>query len=81
LDSPKVREHNDDLGIDMRIILKWILSRYGRMAWTGLNWLGYRPVAGSCEEGNESSASITEGKFLEKLSDYLLLKKNTALWS
>jgi hypothetical protein len=36
---------------------------------------GQERVAGSCERGNEPS------EFLDYLSDYLLLKKNCALWS
>jgi hypothetical protein len=33
-------------------------------------------VTGSCENGNEPLGSMTGGGFLEKLSDYRLLRKD-----
>jgi hypothetical protein len=41
---------------------------------------GYGPVTGSGERGNEPSRSTESGKFLEKLSDYLFLKKEPVPW-
>jgi hypothetical protein len=38
-------------------------------------------VAGSCEYGNERSGSMKGGEFLDELSEYQLLKKNTGLWN
>jgi hypothetical protein len=38
-------------------------------------------VAGFCERDNEPSGSIKCGEFLDKLSDYYLVKKTTAPWS
>jgi hypothetical protein len=38
-------------------------------------------VAGSCEHGDEPSDSIKGGEFLGQLSDYQLLKKDSAPWS
>jgi hypothetical protein len=35
-------------------------------------------MAGSCEHGNEPSISIKGGEFLDYLSDYQLLKKDSA---
>jgi hypothetical protein len=35
-------------------------------------------VAGFCEHGNEPVGPIKGGEFLDYLSDYLLLKKNSA---
>jgi hypothetical protein len=43
--------------------------------------LGYGPVAGSYEHGNESSSSI-KGKLLpHQLRDYCLLNNNSPPWS
>jgi hypothetical protein len=35
----KERGHLDDLGVDGWAILKWVLNKYGGMAWNGLIWL------------------------------------------
>jgi len=37
-------------------------------------------VAGLCEHGNEFSASIKGGEFLDQLSDCMLLRKDSAAW-
>jgi hypothetical protein len=37
--SPRGRDHVRDLGVDGRIILKWILKKCGVKVWTGLIWL------------------------------------------
>jgi hypothetical protein len=29
----------EDLGIDERILLKWLISEWYRIAWTGFIWL------------------------------------------
>jgi hypothetical protein len=36
---------------------------------------------GTCEYGNEPSGSIKDGEFLDYLSNYNLLKKDSAPWS
>jgi hypothetical protein len=30
--------HVEDLGVDGKIILKWILNKYSVVLWTALNW-------------------------------------------
>ena len=33
------RDHLEDVVLDARIILKWILNKYDRIAWNGFIWL------------------------------------------
>jgi hypothetical protein len=42
---------------------------------------GQEAVSGSCEHGNEPSGSTKGGEFLGYLSDYQLLKKDSAPWN
>jgi hypothetical protein len=57
-----------DLGIDVSIILKFVINM--ACGWE-LNSSGSRhwSVAGSCEHGNEPSGSIKGTEFLDQLSD------------
>jgi hypothetical protein len=37
--KPEGRDHSEDLDIDRRIILEWILGKWGERLWTGFIWL------------------------------------------
>jgi hypothetical protein len=39
MESLKGRDHSQDLGIDGRKMLKWILGKYGLGVWIGFIWL------------------------------------------
>jgi hypothetical protein len=39
LESLKGRDHSEDLDVDGKIILKWILGKSGLGMWIGLIWL------------------------------------------
>jgi hypothetical protein len=39
LEGLKGRDHSEDLGIDGKIILKWILGKEGWKVWIGFIWL------------------------------------------
>jgi hypothetical protein len=55
----KERIYLEDLGVDKKIILKWILGKlYGR-TWTGFIWLRNETL------DNASSGSIKYGEFLD----------------
>jgi len=59
------RGHFEDLGVDGRIILKWIVKKtdWGG-AKTGLLWLRIGTVTGTCKCGDEPSNFIKCKKFL-----------------
>jgi hypothetical protein len=46
LGGVKERDHSEDLGIDGRIKLKWILRKYGKTVWTGFVtfWVKWQAV-------------------------------------
>jgi hypothetical protein len=75
-----------DLGVDGRIILKWIFKKWDGEAWTGLMWLrawiglmwlSTGTLAGTCECRNKPSGSTECGEFLDKLRTCLPLRKNS----
>jgi hypothetical protein len=37
--KPEGENHSEDLDIDGRIILEWILGKWGGMMWTGFIWI------------------------------------------
>jgi hypothetical protein len=39
VEEPEGKFHLEDLDVDGRIILTWILRKWGRGAWTGFIWL------------------------------------------
>jgi len=57
------RNHLEEPGLDGRIILRWILGKWGH----GLDRAGSElgQVAGPCECGNEPWGSIKCGEFLD----------------
>jgi hypothetical protein len=47
---------------------------------TGCIWLSIGTSGGICEHDNEPSGSIRDAEFLDYLSNYRLLKNDSALW-
>jgi hypothetical protein len=33
------KDHSEDLGVDGKILLQWILGKYGGKVWNGFIWL------------------------------------------
>ena len=65
--NPKERDHLEDSGVDVRIILKWIFGNRDREH--GLDCSGSREgqLAGCCESGNVNSGSMKCGEYLDRL--------------
>jgi hypothetical protein len=59
--KPGERDHWGNLGVDGRIILRWIFRKGDVEVWTGLTWLRIGTLAGTCDCGNEPSGSIKCG--------------------
>jgi len=65
LGNLKGRDYSEDLLVDMKIILEWILWKQGCTCGLDASGSGQEDVAGSCEHGNETSGSIKDGEFLD----------------
>ena len=61
------RDHLEHVGLNGRIILKWIFKKWDGELWALLIWLRVGQEAGYCECGNELSGSIKCGEFLDWL--------------
>jgi hypothetical protein len=57
-----VGDYLEDLGVDGRIILKWVFKKRNGEAWSGS---GNGQVAGACECDNKPSGSLKCGEFLD----------------
>jgi len=44
--KPEGKNHLEDLGVDGRIILRWIIRTWEVGAWTGSSWLRIRTGGG-----------------------------------
>jgi hypothetical protein len=55
----------EDLGVDGRITLEWLLEKWGGKLWTDFICLGIGTSGGVCEHGNEPSGYTKGGKFLD----------------
>jgi len=62
---PEGKNHLEDPGVEGRIILRWIFSKWDVGAWTGSSWLRIGTSDGTCECSNEPSGSIKWGEFLD----------------
>jgi hypothetical protein len=58
-------DYLEDLGVDWRIILKFIIMKWDEKVWTGLIWLRIGTGTGFCECINGTSGSTECGEFFE----------------
>jgi hypothetical protein len=50
----KEGEYLEDVGVNVKIIFRWIFKKCREKRWTGLIWLRIPTDGGTCECGNES---------------------------
>jgi hypothetical protein len=58
-------DHRGDLGVDEKMILRWMFRKWDVGVWTGLSWLRIETVAGTCECGNKPSGSVKCREYLD----------------
>jgi hypothetical protein len=56
--------HYEDLDVDGRAVLKWILKKYDGRVRTGFIWHGIRQAAASSKCSNESSSSMMQSSHI-----------------
>jgi hypothetical protein len=61
LENTEGKSHLEDLRVDGKLILKWILKEYGVRMWTlDTSASGHGSVADTCEHGSESLSWTAE---------------------
>jgi hypothetical protein len=61
----RLRDNLEDLGVDKRKILKWIIEKWDGEAWTGLMSLRIEKAAGYCQCRNEPSGFLQFELFID----------------
>jgi len=77
----KGRVHMQDLGINGRIALTWIIRKVDERLWTGFISLVIVKVVGCCERGNEHSGSIGCEELIDLLRNCKLVASTEGLSS
>jgi hypothetical protein len=77
----KERDYLEDLDVDERIILKWVLKKWYEGHGLDQCGLGMRHLVDFCECGNESSGYTKLREFLNQLRTCSLLRKDYVPWS
>jgi hypothetical protein len=81
VEKPKGRNHLEDLGADVKVILTRIIEKQNGLAGTGSVWVrtGTRGEGGGhCEHDREPPNSTECGEFLDQMRNPYILEKNSA---
>jgi hypothetical protein len=71
----------ENLGIDVKIMLKWMLEEQDSLMWTEFKSFRIQTSGGPLRRGNKPPGCITDGLLFVQLNDCQLLKKNPGPWN
>lgn len=60
----------EDLAVDGRRVLKWLIEKWGMRAWSGFVWLRMKTSSELCEHVNRSSGYMKGRKYLDQMNYY-----------
>jgi hypothetical protein len=63
MENLKGRDHLEDIDVNMKIILEWMLGKNGVRVWTGRILARIGASGGCFEHGYETSGSVKSGEF------------------
>jgi hypothetical protein len=77
LENLKGRGHLENPGVGKKVVLKWVLGKWGGWCEMATSGSGQGQMPGTCEHNNEYLGFIKGREFLDQLSDSYLPKEDS----